>query len=59
MKSNVGITLIVILSIIFFIVIVINIYIFKTRNALYFNKRNWGKTKRPDIVGGDGGEGCE
>ncbi len=42
--STFGITLIIVIIIVFLIVLGINLYIFKGRNALYFNKRNWNLT---------------
>lgn len=40
-KSSIGYGLLAVIAIIFVFFIVINMYIFSRRNAVYFNKRNW------------------
>ena len=49
-----GSALLIVVSIIFIVFIIINIYIFSTRNAIYFNKRNWSNRNSNDIDWGLG-----
>jgi len=59
-----GSALLIVVAIIFIVFIIINVYIFSTRNAIYFNKRNWsnkmsgGTGISMDTGGGGGGGGC-
>ena len=59
-----GSALLIVVVIIFIVFIIINVYIFSTRNAIYFNKRNWsnkmsgGSATGISMDTGGGGGGC-
>lgn len=47
-KSAIGYSLLVIIALVFSAFIIINIYLFRKRNAVYFNKRDWSNNSPPD-----------